>query len=88
MKLIVAIIRDNDTNNILDALIAKKYSVTRIASTGAFWKQGNSTLLIGVEENKVDDVITTIKAAAGAAPTDGSHRATLFVMNTTRYEQI
>jgi uncharacterized protein YaaQ len=88
MKLITAIIRDSDANAILDALITKKYRATRIATTGAFWKQGNSTLIVGVEADKVDDVIATIKGACGPAPTDGSHRATVFVVNAARFEQI
>ena len=67
MKLIVAIIRDSDANAILDALIAKKYGATRASTTGVFWKQGNTTLLIGVEGDKVDDAIATIKSTAVTA---------------------
>ena len=87
-KLITAILRDSDAGAVMDALIAKKFRVTRVASTGAFWRQGNTTLIIGVEAEKVDDVIATMKAACGPAPTDGSHRATLFVINAAHYEQI
>ena len=88
MDLIIAIIRDSDANAVLDALIEKSFRATRIASTGAFWKQGNTTLIIGVEANKVEEAITTLKSACGSVSTDGSRRMTLFVVNTTRYEQI
>ncbi|MBE7553976.1 MAG: cyclic-di-AMP receptor [Anaerolineales bacterium] len=88
MKLIIAIIRDSDANTVTTALVAEDFRATRIASTGAFFRQGNTTLIIGVEAEKVEQVIAVIKSACGPAPSDGSHRATLFVLDTTRFEQI
>ncbi len=87
-KLIVAIIRDSDANAVSDALVTQNFRATRIASTGAFFRQGNTTLIIGVEANRVDEAIAVIKSACGPPPTDGSHRATLFVLNAARFEQI
>lgn len=87
-KLLIAIIRDSDASAVTDALIAANFRATRIASTGAFFRQGNTTLIVGVEADKVDAVIDTLKLACGPAPTDGSHRATIFVLNAARYEQI
>lgn len=87
-KLIIAIIRDSDANAVSDALVTQNLRATRIASTGAFFRQGNTTLIIGVETNRVDEAIAVIKSACGPPPTDGSHRATLFVLNAARFEQI
>ena len=87
-KLLIAIIRDSDANAVTSALVAEDFRATRIASTGAFFRQGNTTLIIGVEAEKVDQAIAVIKSACGPAPTDGSRRATLFVVNAARYEQI
>lgn len=87
-KLIIAIVRDASANAVSDALIAQNFRATRIASTGAFFRQGNTTLIIGVEADKVAQVIELIKSACGPVPTDGSHRVTLFVLNTSHYEQI
>jgi uncharacterized protein YaaQ len=87
-KLLIAIIRDSDANAVTSALVAENFRATRIASTGAFFRQGNTTLIIGVEAEKVDQAIAVIKSACGPAPTDGSRRATLFVLNAARYEQI
>ena len=86
-KLIIAIIRDNDVNNVTDALVNHNFRATRIASTGAFFRQGNTTLIIGVEADRVNKVIETMKAACGPA-SDDSHRATVFVLNAAHYEQI
>lgn len=87
-KLIFAIIRDSDSTAVLDSLVSNGFRATRIASSGGFMRQGNTTLIIGTEADKVDSAINCIKAACGPTPTDGSHRATLFVMNAARYEQI
>jgi uncharacterized protein YaaQ len=87
-KVIVAIIRDSDAAAVTDALIAGNFRATRIASTGAFFRQGNTTLIVGVEADKVDAVIETLKASCRPAPPDGSHRATIFVLNAARFEQI
>jgi len=60
MKLIFAIIHDEDANNVTDALSAEGYCATKICSTGGFLRAGNTTLLIGVEEDKVNKVIEII----------------------------
>ncbi len=87
-KLIVAIIRDSEANTVSDALMAQNFRATRIASTGAFFRHGNTTLIVGVETERLDNAIAVIKSACGPSPADGSHRATLFVLNTAQYEQI
>ncbi|WP_215491733.1 cyclic-di-AMP receptor [Fenollaria sporofastidiosus] len=56
MKLIVAIVQDQDVNPLMDALTEKKFRVTKLSSTGGFLKSGNTTLLIGVEDDKVNEV--------------------------------
>ena len=87
-KLIIAIIRDSDAGAVLNALVTENFRATRIASTGGFLREGNTTLIIGVEATKVDQAIAIVKSACETTPTDGSHRATLFVLNTNSYEQI
>lgn len=60
MKLIVAIVQDQDAPSLVDDLTEKEYRVTKLASTGGFLKAGNTTLLIGVDDVQVDDVIKII----------------------------
>ena len=60
MKMILAIVSNDDSSNVSRALTKARYSVTRLATTGGFLMSGNTTLLIGVEDEKVDDVIHTI----------------------------
>lgn len=62
MKLIIAIVQDQDAPNLIEDLTKYKYGVTKLASTGGFLKSGNTTLLIGVEDEKVDDVLNIIES--------------------------
>jgi len=87
MKLILAVVRDADTESILNALLPKGFRVTRLASTGGFLRRGNTVLMIGVEEGKQTEVINLLKSAVGT-PTPEQHRITLFVLNAADYQQI
>ncbi|CCQ97540.1 conserved hypothetical protein [[Clostridium] ultunense Esp] len=61
MKLIIAIVQDQDAPSLVDDLMEKEYRVTKLASTGGFLKSGNTTLLMGVEDDSVDEVIRIIE---------------------------
>lgn len=61
MKLIVAIVQDQDAPSLVEDLTDKDYRVTKLASTGGFLKSGNTTLLIGIEDDHVEDVIKLIE---------------------------
>lgn len=61
MKLVLAIVHERDKIEISDALTEEGFQYTVVASTGGFLRDGKSTLLIGVDDSKVDDVIDTIK---------------------------
>ncbi len=61
MKLVMAIVKDDDSFNIMNSLNVEGFSVTKLASTGGFLKVGNTTLICGVEDDKVDFVIDIIK---------------------------
>lgn len=60
MKLIVAIINNDDSPSVLSELSSKGYGATKLSTSGGFLRAGNSTLLIGTEDEKVDDVISII----------------------------
>ena len=56
MKLIFAVIRDKDAGEAMKGLIRENIGVTRLSSTGGFLRDGNTTLMIGTPDNKVDTV--------------------------------
>lgn len=61
MKLIIAIVNDEDVYTLIDDLTKEKFRVTKLATTGGFLKAGNTTLLIGVEDNEVNKATDIIK---------------------------
>lgn len=61
IRLIVAVVQDKDAIRLIEALLAKGYRATKLASTGGFLKEGNTTLLIGTDKAKVSDVLEIIK---------------------------
>ena len=61
MKMVMAIINHDDATFVLQQLIKDGYQVTKLATTGGFLRAGNMTILVGVEDEKVDDVIKIIK---------------------------
>jgi len=88
MKMIVAIIRDIDNEPVSQSLVQAGYRVTRIASTGGFLRRGYSTLMIGVEDEKVEAAIEVIRANTSPPDEPGMKRATLFVLNVARFSQV
>jgi len=61
MKLILSIVHCDDANGLMTALQQKGYQSTKISTTGGFLREGNATILIGVDEEQVEDVLDTIK---------------------------
>jgi uncharacterized protein YaaQ len=87
MKIILAVVRDIDSDPVINTLVNKGFRVTRLASTGGFLRRGNETLLIGVDEGQVQAVIDLLKQTVGE-PEKSQHRVTLFVIDAIDFEQI
>jgi uncharacterized protein YaaQ len=87
MKMIIAILKDDDTEAVLQALTTGGLRVTRVATTGGFFRKGNTTLLIGVENEQVDTAIKMLREKTTPAQ-DGSKRGTVFVVPVDHYEQL
>ena len=65
MKLVVAIVQDYDTDRLLRAVTGAGLSATRIASTGGFLRTGNTTVLMGVPDDRVATCLTLIRDTCG-----------------------
>ncbi|NLD87382.1 MAG: transcriptional regulator [Clostridiales bacterium] len=61
MKMILAIINQDDANLVTNGLMHEGYSVTKLSTTGGFLRAGNMTILVGVEDDKVTAVIDIIR---------------------------
>ncbi len=56
MKLIIAVVNDKDAIPLMEDLVESNFQVTKLASTGGFLREGNTTLLIGLEDEAVEQV--------------------------------
>lgn len=61
MKMVITVVQDEDSIELVDALTENNFRVTKLATTGGFLKSGNTTLLIGVSAEETDKVISIIK---------------------------
>ena len=61
MKLVVAVVQDKDSHRLSQALVKEGFRATKLASTGGFLREGNTTFLIGVEDDKVEAVKEVIR---------------------------
>ena len=60
MKMITAIVNCKDTNRVCQALTEKGFEHTRLATTGGFLRAGNTTVLMGVEDARLDEALEII----------------------------
>ena len=78
MKLIIAVVSNDDSHSLSNALTKENFAVTKLAATGGFLKIGNTTMLIGTEEDRVEKCIEIIK--------EESKQRTELVPSTASYD--
>lgn len=61
MKLIIAIVQDEDSQKFVGEMMKNNFSVTKLATTGGFLRIGNTTMMIGVDEARVDEALGIIE---------------------------
>ena len=61
MKLIIAIVQDEDASRLVSQLMSEGFGVTKLATTGGFLRAGNTTLLVGVEDDRFDTAMGIIE---------------------------
>ena len=88
MKMLITIVRDADVDEVLKALVEENFRVTRIASSGGFFRSGNSTLMMGVREQRVDEALNIIREHCIPSLDLAVKHATVFVLDVDRFEQI
>ena len=78
MKLILAIVSNDDASAVSSALTKDNFQITRLATTGGFLRAGNTTVIIGTEDDRVDRCIEIIGSE--------SKRRTEIVPSTASYD--
>lgn len=78
MKLLLAIVNNDDAHAVSTTLTKNGYQMTRLATTGGFLKAGNTTMIIGCDDDKVEHAIELIG--------EESKRRTEVVPSTASYD--
>jgi len=87
-KMILAILEDTESNSVIRALHEAGHPLTLIDSTGGLLRRGNSTVIAGVDESDVDDVIKLINLECSPSANPFKKRATIMVFAVDHFEQI
>jgi uncharacterized protein YaaQ len=61
MKLIIAIVQDKDCKRLWNTMINQGIRFTKLVSTGGWFLAGNTTFLIGVDDERLSEILTIIK---------------------------
>lgn len=64
-KLILAVVQEDDYDTTVSELNQNGFFVTMLSSTGGFWKKKNITIMLGVEEARLEDALSILKQCAG-----------------------
>lgn len=94
MKLIVAVVQNEDADSVIDALLENDFRATRLASTGGFLRRGNTTVMIGVQDHQIEQVLDLIRQEARARGQDDqtdavqTAAATVFVLDLEDYQRL
>ena len=77
MKMIVAIVQDEDASRLVSQLMKNGFGVTKLATTGGFLRAGNTTLLIGVDDEKLSGAMSIIEQVCKSRKQMASAPATM-----------
>ena len=61
MKLIITVVQDEDSQKLISTLMNEGFGVTKLATTGGFLRAGNTTPLIGAENERVPLALSLIE---------------------------
>ena len=57
----VAIVHNEDAGALVDALLEREYRATRLHSSGGFLKQSNATIMVGVDDDRIEAVLGIVR---------------------------
>jgi len=90
VKLVTAVIQEEDSNALVEALLKAGFYATKIASTGGFLHQGNVTLLVGTEDHDLPMLLEVIRGQCHSRERGAVHvgGAVIFVQEITEYHRV
>lgn len=66
MKLVLAIVQDKDAQRLANKFIDLNIRATKLSTTGGFLKSGNTTFIVGIENERVEEVLKIIEVTCQA----------------------
>jgi uncharacterized protein YaaQ len=88
VKMMIVVLRDEDAEKVLNGLVDQSFGVTRIATTGGFFRRGNTTLIIGTDDGQVDQAMDLIRSNTSETDDPSQRRATIFVLDVADFQKI
>ena len=64
-KLVLAVLQGSDSDNTIRNLNERGFMVTVLSSTGGFLKKKSTTVMIGVEEDRLEEALDVLQKYAG-----------------------
>ena len=88
MKMIMAIVEDHFSDATSSALVNANFRVTRLASTGGFFREGATTLMVGVEDEKLEEALELIREQIPLSTETDKIQATIYVLNVKDFRRV
>ena len=90
MKMILAILPTNLSEQISKILLGSEYRVTKFASTAGFLADRTTTLMVGADADKVENCLELIRGQIPVSEeTDSAHpRVTIYVLNIKDFDRV
>jgi uncharacterized protein YaaQ len=88
MKLMIVILAQENAAPAVDRLVASGFRLTRVPSTGGFLRQANVTLLMGIEEDRIEQALEILRQVSADPASPGLRRATVLIVPVERFEQV
>jgi uncharacterized protein YaaQ len=90
VKLLIAVVESEFVPRVRTSLAEQGLSATFVASSGGFLRHGNTTFFVALEDERVDEVLSTLRAAIGG-PTQRQGRTVhtnVFVVPMAEFEKV
>jgi uncharacterized protein YaaQ len=84
----IVILADEDATPAVEKLVAAGFRLTRLPSTGGFLRQANATLLMGIEEERMEAALEILRQVSADPEAPGLRRATVLIVPVERFEQV
>jgi uncharacterized protein YaaQ len=88
MKMILAILDDSFTGEVSRCLLDANFRVTQLATTSGFLRGGATTLMVGVEDELVENALEIIRDQVQMIPEAEDILATIYVLNIKTFNRL